>query len=123
MAPRPVCRYYLKGKCNKGETCKFRHSVPGFITAKEIAAKEEPTGTYTALVNGNIKATLADGAKPTHIDFVLMSSPVLEVKHVDTSLEVTWFQPTRNVWLYLHDKDQAEAAAKALEGVKIKESP
>eukprot|EP00457_Paulinella_chromatophora_P004776 gb/GEZN01004789.1/.p1 GENE.gb/GEZN01004789.1/~~gb/GEZN01004789.1/.p1 ORF type:complete len:545 (+),score=47.24 gb/GEZN01004789.1/:114-1748(+) len=41
--PKPPCRYFARGHCNKGQSCSFRHEQVGGIRSSNVAADSATT--------------------------------------------------------------------------------
>ena len=68
----------------------------------------------------NIKATVTAGAETANIKLLLESDPALRIEDLKTSLEVTWFRPTRNVWLGFRTVRAADRPRKLVDATPIR---
>ena len=140
----PVCSFFLEGQCNRGANCHYRHSGQGTLpkdacttlpslpiltaigiplatafASLSIAAPEYASGGVTARLEGGLKVKFNAGALPVKVDF---QQPVT-VDFVETALEITWYKPTRNVWLQYKSEDDARQAKNILDGSIVKQQP
>ena len=74
------------------------------------------------LVDGKTRATFAAGVVSTAIEFILNSKPVLHIELVETSLEVTWFIPTRNVRITYASEQAAQHASDLFDNKMVKDT-
>ena len=152
MRRTPACKFYLKGKCTRGDNCKYRHSSPGEshmiddISALLMRLQGIPTatafaqpppekstddlkiervrvpGTYTTVLDGGIKSTFSAGFVPSDVTFLHKHYSMPQISLVNTGLEFTWYQPTCNVWLQFKSQVDAEGAIQTLNGNTIRVS-
>lgn len=102
--------------------------LAGTIIAQPPPEKETLPGTFDALVaDGSIGATFGAGAVPVQLNFLHDEKTMPQMSSIKTRLEVSWKQPTRNMWLQFGSREDAEAAVRSLDGkiccgVKLKAS-
>lgn len=91
--------------------------LAGTIIAQPPPEKETLPGTFDALVaDGSIGATFGAGAVPVQLNFLHDEKTMPQMSSIKTRLEVSWKQPTRNMWLQFGSREDAEAAVRSLDG-------
>ena len=78
--------------------------------------KDAPLGSYTCLLDDSIKATFTSGAEPTDIHLLAELRPKSRIELVTSALGVTWYQPTRNIWIECKTQGHALQVFDALDG-------
>lgn len=84
----------------------------GFVQKKTLPAINNPS-TVVAVTRGDIKATLTSGATPGAVSHLLEHepfAPALQIVDLRTSIEITWYRPTRNVTLHFRTSVPAHRA-------------
>lgn len=80
-----------------------------------------PPGSYTSIVPTGIKATFTAGMKPTRIKALAQLRPRINVELVTSALHITWYRPTRNIWIECKSFDQAAQVLEVLHNTIVRD--
>ncbi|KAK5107853.1 hypothetical protein LTR62_000613 [Meristemomyces frigidus] len=79
-----------------------------------LASKLEGPHAYTTMIDSTLQATIKDGLLATNIGFLGTLKPRLQIELITSASEVTYFVPTRNIWLQYQSIEDAKQVAEKL---------